>query len=320
MNKKFLPILYLSGVVVLIVVVGIFIIMPDKNTNTNPYEYNLDEYRKIDSSKIGYTEITKINLQIPRPTGISIDEDGSIYITGKENLLIYDKNLKKINEFKMSSPVNCIAAGSNNKLYLAIGEHIEIYDKTGKFIQRWSDLGNKSVITSIAVNNGNIYVADAEENFVYHFNENGVFLHKIGTKDSTEKIKRFIIPSYYFDVAVDPDGKLWIANTGKHLLIKFDEEGEVITYWGTTSSDVEGFCGCCNPSHFVILKDGSFVTSEKGIVRVKKYNKKGEFVCVIAGPESFADDSKDLDIAIDSEQKVYILEPKTQTVHIFKIK
>lgn len=317
MNKKYLPILYLTGVVALIVVVGLILIRPDKNADTNLYEYNIDEFKKIDSNIIGYAVIAKIQLKISRPTGIAVDSMDRIFITGKDSLYIFDKNLQKINEYKIKTPVNCIAAGNDNKLYIAIGEHIEVYDKTGKFITRWKDLGKKSVITSVANCKNNIYVADAEENYIYHFNDKGEEILKIGTKDSTEQIKRFIIPSYYFDVAVDPEGKLWVANTGKHLLIQFDENGEVITYWGMTSSDVEGFCGCCNPSHFAIMKDGSFITSEKGIVRVKKYNKKGEFVCVVAGPDAFAEDSKDLDIAIDSEQRIYVLEPKTEMVHVF---
>jgi hypothetical protein len=81
--------------------------------------------------------------------------------------------------------------------------------------------------------------------------------------------------------------------------------------------EIEGFCGCCNPSHFVILDDGSFVTSEKGIVRVKVYNRLGNVVSVVAGPDQFAEGTVGLDLAKDSSQRIYVLDPPKKAVRIF---
>jgi hypothetical protein len=99
-----------------------------------------------------------------------------------------------------------------------------------------------------------------------------------------------------------------------------DNEEHIVSSWGETSSAVEGFCGCCNPSNFALMRDGSFITAEKGLVRVKKYNKNGDFECVIAGPEKFKEDAKGLDIAIDSNDRIYVLEPEAMKIHIFEIK
>jgi hypothetical protein len=81
---------------------------------------------------------------------------------------------------------------------------------------------------------------------------------------------------------------------------------------------IEGFCGCCNPSHLAILADGSFVTSEKGLPRVKIYNRLGQLVSVVAGPEQFDDDAVGLDLAIDSDNKIFVLYPKKKTVRVYE--
>jgi hypothetical protein len=83
--------------------------------------------------------------------------------------------------------------------------------------------------------------------------------------------------------------------------------------------EIEGFCGCCNPSHFAFLEDGSFVTSEKGIARVKVYNRLGDLVSVVAGPDQFKEGVEGLDLAIDSKQRIYVLDPLEKAIRVFEI-
>jgi hypothetical protein len=81
--------------------------------------------------------------------------------------------------------------------------------------------------------------------------------------------------------------------------------------------EIDGFCGCCNPSHFTIMADGSFITSEKGIARVKIYNRIGEMTSVVAAPENFNEGTVGLDLAVDSQQHIYVLDRKRNQVRIF---
>jgi hypothetical protein len=84
--------------------------------------------------------------------------------------------------------------------------------------------------------------------------------------------------------------------------------------------DIERFCGCCNPGHIAILQDGSFVTAEKGIARVKIYNRLGQLVAVVAGPEKFMEGTVGMDLAVDSRNRIYVLDPKRHCVRIFEKK
>jgi hypothetical protein len=78
--------------------------------------------------------------------------------------------------------------------------------------------------------------------------------------------------------------------------------------------DLDGFSGCCNPIHFAFLSDGGFVTSEKGLVRVKIHEPTGDFRCAVDGPLSFDEKESGLDIAVNSEDEIFILVPTEGTV------
>ncbi len=163
-------------------------------------------------------------------------------------------------------------------------------------------------------------MADAGNHIVWKFDKSGNRLKRIGEKDEARDIPGFIIPSPYFDVALDPDGFLWVANTGRHSIENYTKDGDFRTSWGEFSMGIEGFSGCCNPSHFAILEDGSFVTSEKGLARVKVYNRIGALVSVVALPDQFIEGTIGLDLAVDSSQRIYVLDPRQKLVRIFEKK
>jgi hypothetical protein len=97
--------------------------------------------------------------------------------------------------------------------------------------------------------------------------------------------------------------------------------------------NVEGFCGCCNPVYFTRLPDGWFVTSEKGLNRIKVYDVTGKFECVVAGPEQLIKDRElawksctncqvgfGMPVAADARGRVLVLDPSTRDVRIFERK
>ena len=178
----------------------------------------------------------------------------------------------------------------------------------------------KTLLTSVAVTAGNVYAADAGNFIVHKFDKNGKRLLLIGEKDQRRQIPGFIIPSPFFDLAIDPDGFIWVVNPGRLSLENYTAEGDLRTAWGEAGMDIERFCGCCNPSHLAIFDDGSFVTAEKGIARVKVYNRLGRLIAVVAGPDQFSEGTVGLDLAVDTENRVFVLDPKRKLVRIFERK
>jgi sugar lactone lactonase YvrE len=196
-------------------------------------------------------------------------------------------------------------------------DHVEVYFASGKRKAVWADLGHEALITSIAIQGEDVYVADAGNKMVMRFDVSGRLIGYIGREKRASDIRRFVIPSPYFDIAVERDGTLWVVNPGRHSLLHFTPEGKFISSWGYSSSDIYGFCGCCNPSHIAITGGGEFVTSEKGIPRVKVYDERGEFIGVVAGHEQFTERSVGLDLAVDSQGRIIVLDPNLSSVRIF---
>jgi 6-phosphogluconolactonase (cycloisomerase 2 family) len=112
--------------------------------------------------------------------------------------------------------------------------------------------------------------------------------------------------------------ELWVVNPGMHALENYTDEGELRGYWQHASMDIEGFTGCCNPAHVAVLEDGSFVTSEKGMVRVKVYNASGSLQSVVAPPSKFKDNGKAPDVAVDSKDHIYALDYDKNRIRIFE--
>lgn len=296
---------------------GVALLRHLPTTEENPFEYNLDAFKKVDPALILYRESDPIHTELTALRGLTVTTDGRILVVGDAALLILDRDGKQLARIELGAPARCVAAGKDGQIYLGMSEHVEVRDTKGAPKASWESLGENAFITAIAVSGDDLYVADAGTRLVWHFSAAGALLGRIGEEDKAKGIPGFLIPSPYFDLAIDPDGFLWVTNPGRHALESFTRDGQLRASWNNESIDLAGFCGCCNPTHLTILTDGSFVTSEKGIVRVKIYKKTRAFEGVVAAPALFADDTVGLDLAADAAGRILVLDPKKNCIRTF---
>jgi hypothetical protein len=139
-------------------------------------------------------------------------------------------------------------------------------------------------------------------------------------KSEAGQLHGFIIPSGCFGLAVSPEGELWVINPGKHALELYSHEGSLVRFWQNASFGPDGFSGCCNPVHIAILPDGSFVTSEKGIVRVKIHKPFGDLEGFVADPSEFEGSVIAPAIAVDDEGRIFILDFNRNSIRVFEKK
>ena len=297
---------------------GVRAIMDQMHTDRkNPYAYDLSIFEQSLADTVVYSQVQSIPVQAEKPTGLARDGDGFLYVSGDENISKFDTRGNLVEAFPIGGTAYCLALDAQNRIYLGMGDHVEVYDQKGALVTQWETLGPNAIITSIAVSDSTVYLADAGQLLVWKFTTSGSLLGTIGKKDSTKGVPGYVIPSPYFDVAVGLDGTLWAANTGRHSLENYTHTGALKSSWGEYGTEIGEFCGCCNPSHFAILKDGAFVTSEKGVPRVKIYNRQGRFVAVVAGPDRFRAGTKGLDLAVDASGRIYVLDPVQKAVRVF---
>jgi hypothetical protein len=297
------------------------------------FDYDLAAYKKIAPELIGYRETAGIELELVRPTALAVGPDDVIYIAAERCVACYQADGTPVINIALDETPQCVTAveaeQAGERLYVGMREHVELYER-GKRVAAWPPFGEKAVVTAIAVAAPDVFVADAGNRIVWRCDTSGSVVARIGERDEDRGIRGFFIPSPYFDLAVAPDGLLRVVNPAAHRIEAYTFDGDLELHWGKASLAVEGFSGCCNPANIAMLPDGRIVTAEKGLPRVKVYDSEGNFTCAVAGPDAFAiqpsliEETRPehrldvLDVAIDSRQRILVLDPAARRVRVFE--
>jgi len=323
-------VLALAAAVGLYVVLATDMLGPSGSRLGEQFRYDLDKYRKVDPKLILYEEVTdaKVKLDLAEPRALAAGPDGKLYVVGDSDLKIFGAKPGEMISRQFAGQPRCLAMGADHNLYVGMRDHVEVMSPTGDLKAKWKALGPRAVLTSIAVTDENVYVADAGNRVILRYDKSGKLINRIGQKDPERNVPGFVIPSAYFDLAVAADGLLRVTNPGRHRIEGYTAEGDFeLKPWGKGGTDISKFCGCCNPVNFAILPDGGFVTAEKGLTRVKIYDADGRFVGVVAGPEQFSrhdeicagkgNKAGGLDVAVDARGRILVLDPRTSEVRVF---
>lgn len=317
MQKKVIIIVSLLLLAAVLVIMALDFFKGSKQDLVNPYDYGLDDLRHIDSNEICYKEMTGFKPDIEKPHGIAIDENDWIYICGEDRVMIYDKSGKKLFGFQTGGLGTCLNVGPEGDVFIGMRNYIMHYDEDRRLVKKWDIPNDRTVYTSLAATEDALFAADAGNKIIYRYDYEGNVLNEVGKKDTLQGIPGFVIPSPYFDIDLGRDDELWAVNSGMHAFEAYTEDGTLISSWKRTSMQLDGFSGCCNPSHMAILSDGSFVTCEKGIERIKIHTPTGDYKCVVAAPDSFDKDTVGLDVAVSSDDWIYVLDPVRGEVRVF---
>ncbi|MCF6358901.1 MAG: hypothetical protein L3J54_13960 [Draconibacterium sp.] len=317
-NKGIIIFLIILAVVIVGVVVGDFISKRPDKMDANIFEYNIDEFKNVDKDLIHYKETKNFKIGFEKPAGITIEND-KIYLVGDQELKVINSSGKLITEVLLADKPHTVEV-AGDKIYIAFEKQMRVYNEKGELLNEWKLTNLDSYITAIAVHDDNVFVADAGTRKIIRFSVEGEKLNEFDGKADEEGAFGFIIPSPYFDIDINEYGDLWVVNPGLHALENYSPEGKLREYWKSTSMKIEGFSGCCNPAHFTFLPDGSFITSEKGLVRIKIYKPSGEFSGVVAPPAKFKNGEQAPDVAVDSAGNVYALDFDRKVLRVFKLK
>lgn len=243
---------------------------------------------------------------------ISVTASGNIILGGEQFITFYDQNFIQKWEFKPEMPVTSLAT-AGYYIYAAVQNQILVLNNKGEKTDEWGPFETNAYITSIAANDTWLVIGDAANKKVFVVDNKGLLKYIIGNPEDP-----FIIPSFYFDVAIDNENNIFIANTGKRRIEKRNLDGTMISYFGEPGTDKGAFCGCCNPAHFILIP-GGFVTAEKGINRIKIITDKGEFIEFVSSVNRFVP-ALPLDLASADGKIIYGANPADSKVYVFKQK
>jgi sugar lactone lactonase YvrE len=301
--------------------------------DANPFAYDVDRLRKTDPKLIHYEQVGHFTSPGHDPRRIVIGPEDRVYIAAGNSVSVLDRDGTRINDIDLGTAARCVAVAGDGTIYAGTRDHVEVFDAKGKRLATWESPGKRTWFTGLAVGESDVFVADAGNRIVLRYDKSGKLAGRIGEKNKERKFPGIIMPSPYLDVKLAHDGLLRLNNTGLHRVEAYTASGELESSWGKPSGAIEGFCGCCNPIGLAMLPDGRCVTCEKGLPRVKVYSPEGVFESVVAGPETFPENAKatfvkgaedcrlgGLDAAVDSQQRIYILDLVTKDVRVMQHK
>jgi len=318
MNKSLIYIILVGlGLVIAYIILGDFLTNEMKKDTKNPYAFDLREFDHVDANMIKYKETKRIKLNTSDPKAIDYHE-GLLALTFKNKLQVIDTSGRELFSKTISTQSTAIHISNSKLIYLGCKDHIKVFDLRGIEIKSWAPIDTNAYITSIAMKEDQLFVANAGKPEIIRYSQNGeIEMRFDGTRQELSEFG-FIVPSPYFDIKIDPDEQIWIANTGLQNIQNYTSEGKLRAYWGNSGYNLEDFTGCCNPAHFTILTDGSYVTCEKGLVRIKVYKPSGELDAVVAAPKDFDKNSEPLGLASDELDNIYALDITRNMIRKFE--
>lgn len=279
--------------------------------------YDVCGVKKISANGLLSSGSRWIKPVLSNVTALAVGPSDRIVVGSKAGIEVLDVLGQSLLSFTVSGPVRALAVSANGDIFSGLDNHIEVFGPDGTRKAIWKSPSAKTMITSVAVSSNFVFIADCQNRIVWRFTLAGEVSGRIGDKDPARRPEGFVVPSAFFDIATAPDGSLWVVNPGMHRLEHFTADGQFLSSWGKASVDDDGFCGCCNPSNMALAPDGSFVTSEKHIVRVKRYDATGRFAGVISGSREWGKDVVGLDLAVDSKGRILVLDPSGDGVRVY---
>lgn len=302
------------------------VVMRMESLTSSGKSFALDVSRQTEvaESLLQYTEVTPIGLPTMEAHALAVSPDGTLIICGERKVWVLDTNGNVLKTITPQEKPRCVAvAGSDHphagRFYVGCMTSIEVFSADGESIGSWAVDAKYPLLTAISLTRENVYVADAGNQTVMVFDLDGVRMGEMGGG--------YVVPSGYFDLAAEDNGLVHVVNPGARRVETYSAGGVRESVWGQAGSAMNNFFGCCNPVHIAMLPGGRFVTSEKGIPRIKVYDDSGKLQSVVAGSEqllrreSRGDEavmSGDVfDIAVDGEGRVLVLDPTADQIRVF---
>ena len=306
-------------------------IQPVKNPAAldSRFAYDVSEFARTDPALLRYkpagqfeTGFERVTRLIATSAGIWVGGDGGVKLFTQEG------NLRK--EIALGFRAHCLHA-VDNELFVGAKEHYVVFGGDNKERFRSRPIGGRTYFTSLRTHDSAIYIADAgNREILICSRASGDIIDRFGQKDSVRNNPGFAIPSAYFNLEIAFDHRLRVANTGQTRIETYTLDGRFESAWGEPGMQIDRFCGCCNPVYFAITRQGSFITSEKGLCRINIYSPQGAFIGAVAGPETLVEDQElarracvdcsvggAFDVAVDAQNNVFALDPFKKIVRRF---
>ena len=291
-----------------------------------PYRYEnmtrKDAYEEADTA-LRYVHLRTFDAGVGDVRGIAIDGSDRIALVGSSGLRVLDADGTERKRWDVPADARSVAVADDGTVFVACKKEVLPFSADGRPLVPLRPTGDGSIghATSVVVHGSNLLVADFDKLCIHRYDLGGGFINDIGKRDAAAGVDGLIAPNPFLDMVVDAAGKLIVTNPQFLRVETYDlKGGPPEKTFGESGTVKQGFSGCCNPSNVAVTRDGYVVTAEKGqYARVKVYDRDGKMLAYIP-PTHFPGNPKGMDLAVDSENRIYVTYPVKNTVMVFERK
>jgi sugar lactone lactonase YvrE len=299
----------------------------------------------------GYEEGNPGKMSVPQ--GLTIDSDGSIYVSDKGNTIIskitpqgyistfagtanvpgYDNNIpgkfEFIYELTIDSDGNIYVADGGNNIIRKITPqgYISTFAGTATVAGYDNNIPGKfnTPVGLTIDSDGNIYVADTENHVIRKITPQGYISTFAGTANVPGYDNN--IPGKFnrpFGLTIDSDNNIYVADGGNHLIRKITPQGYVSTFAGTATvaGYLDGIPGEFNtPVGLTIDSDDNIYVGDANNHLIRKITPQG-YVSTFAGTANVPGYDNNIPgkfnypqgLTIDSDGNIYVADTENHVI------
>jgi hypothetical protein len=248
--------------------------------------------------------------------GVAVGAGTVIHALADDEVRAFAANGEFLRAWPAPPGATCLAVGPDGHVYLGSLGQVDIYTYDGHRVGGFhaGDEGHPAAITAIKAFHDEVLVGDAAARCIRRYDRTGRPMGMVGNQDRTHG---FMLPNRSLDFDVDAHGVIHATDTGRHRVARWRLDGTLASTFGKFGhANPEDFVGCCNPVNLALAPDGTVVTGEKLVARVKVYASSGRLLGVI-GTEHFDQKATHLFLAVDANGRILAGDPISREVKVF---
>jgi len=250
-------------------------------------------------------------------SGLALGPRDAVYALGDDEVRVFEAGGRLTRTWKAPEKASCLGVASDGRVAAGSSGRVDLYSNTGVRIGGFAagTRDKPADVTAIRLVRDEVLVADAAARVIRRYDLRGTERGVIGDKNKTGG---FMLPNRSLDFDVDASGVIHATDTGRHQVTSWTFDGTMVASFGKFGmAKPEDFVGCCNPVNVAVAPDGSIVTAEKMIARVKVYGRDRMLLAVI-GPEHFDPMCRHIHVAVDSIGRIVTADPERRTIAVFE--
>lgn len=248
--------------------------------------------------------------------GLAVGPRDAVYALGDGEVRVFDGSGRVVRRWQVAEASSCLGVAADGRVVVGSPGRVDIFNATGARVGGFvvGTPEKPAAVTAIRVAGDLLLLADAAARVIRKYDVRGAERGVIGAQNKTGG---FMLPNRSLDFDVDAAGVVHAADSGRHQVTSWTVDGAMVASFGRFGMvKPEDFVGCCNPVNLAVAPDGSIVTAEKAVARLKVFGRDRGLLAVI-GPEHFDPMCRHIHVAVDSTGRVVAGDPERRAIAVF---